>query len=70
MKEGKKITREEADKIIIDWNKGNNPHRRIVCAWKGDWYDLRELNDDEINSFMFKLTGIKPTAENTANIHL
>lgn len=66
----KKISREEADKIIIDWKNGNNPHKRIVCAWKGQWYDLRELTEKEIDVFTARLTGIVPTKENTLNINI
>ncbi len=68
MAQAKAITREEANTIIADWAKGNNPHKRITCTWHGQWYDLRELCEEEIDSFIAEITGIKPTPENTLNI--
>lgn len=66
----KKITRQEANEIIKDWNNSGKPYKRITAVWKGQWYDLRELSEAEINKFIYDLTGIKSTPENTANIEV
>lgn len=68
MKEGKEITRLEANEIIKDWHNSNKPYKRVVCVWKGQWYDLRDLTDKEIDLFIAKVSGIIPTKENTMNL--
>lgn len=59
---GVTITRAEADKIIIDWNKSGRQHKKIVLAYGGKWYDVRKLNDEQVLAFMSELIGreIKP----------
>jgi cytoplasmic iron level regulating protein YaaA (DUF328/UPF0246 family) len=61
MKQPKKITRQEANEIIADWQKSGKPHKQVVGAYKGQWYDFRELNDQEILAFAEKLTGKRIT---------
>lgn len=65
-----KITREQADQIIIDWQKGNNPKKRVVGCYKGQWFDFRSLNEPMIDFAMEIISGVKPTKENTLDINL
>jgi len=59
MIEPKKITREEANTIIADWHNSDKPHKQVVCMWRGQWYDVRELSEQEIMQFAVKMTGEK-----------
>lgn len=71
IKHGLKITRERANKILKAWNLGRNPHRRVVCTYKGAWYDLRGLQDPvEVDQFLEYLSGVKITKDNTINIDI
>lgn len=63
MKKGIKITREDANKIIIEWNNSGKPHRDVVISGPMGWFDIRHLNIEELQAFkaelVEKLTGKK-----------
>lgn len=55
MNEGIKITREEANTIIKEWQNGNNPHKEVVVGGPMGWFDIRHLTPDELHAFKHKL---------------
>ena len=65
-----KITRLEADKIIIDWQKEGRPYKKVVLNFAGKWYDVRKLTEEEIIAFMEKLTGQKIDPKQIINLQI
>lgn len=71
IKHGLKITRERALKILKKWQMGRHPHRRVISVFRGEWYDIRGLQDPvEVDQFLEYLAGKKITKENTMDIKI
>lgn len=70
MKQGAKITKEQANQIIGDWAKANRPKESIVCCYKGQWYDLRDLTSHEKIAFLESLAGVPINQKTAANIEI
>lgn len=70
MTEPRKITREEADQIIMDWQKSNNPMKKVTMVWNHQWYDVRKLTEEECLEFASKLTGVRLTPQMVKNIQI
>ena len=66
----KKITKEQAAEIIKSWSQAGNPRKHVVLCYLGQWYDVREVKEEDLPNLIKKLTGIKPTVENTKTIDL
>lgn len=62
MTEPKKITRDEADIIILEWRKKHQPYemKAATACYNGQWYDVRGMTNDELVEFGTKLMGRKP----------
>lgn len=61
MIEPKKITKEEAVAIVIEWHKKHKLYElapATVCC-KGQWYDVRGMTNEEVGAFGEKLLGRK-----------
>lgn len=53
MAEAIEITREQANEIIAEQMK--HPMRKTTICWKGRWWDIRELSEQEIENFITKI---------------
>lgn len=49
---GKKIKKDEADRIIKEQLESGRPHRKVVICYAGQWYDIRHLDEEEIRIFI------------------
>lgn len=68
MKEGIKITREEANEIIAD--QMYKPREQVTVCWQGQWYDIRGMNKDERWAFISSLIGEPVTEKDSINIDI
>lgn len=68
MKRGIKITREEANQIIYEHQF--LPRQQVTICWKGEWYDIRGMNEDERWAFISELIGEKVTEKQSITIEI
>lgn len=55
--ESRKITKEQADKLMSD--KNNKANERVICTFEDSYYDVRGMTDEDFRLFCEKLTGKK-----------
>lgn len=70
MRKVKRISRSEADKIILDWHNQGRQFKKIVLCFSGVWYDTRQLDEQEILAFMSELTGQKVKPEDIKELQI
>ena len=68
MKQPKQITREQANEIIKD--QAHKPSAKVTIAYRGKWYDIRGVSEDELETFITGLMGRKITEAETGNINI
>lgn len=53
-----KISREEAVRILEA--QQNKPHAVVTACYKGDWYDLRGMTEQQRQIFLIEMLADKP----------
>jgi len=56
MKQGIKITREEANQIILE--QSYKDLATVTLCWKAQWYDIRHLDEKERWNFISSLINV------------
>lgn len=67
---GVKITRAEADKIMINWWAEGRQSQKVVLNFAGKWFDVRKLSEAEVINFMSDLVGRPIKPEEIKNIKI
>lgn len=68
MKKGISITREEANVILEEHM--HLPRQQVTICWQGEWYDIRELDEDERWEFISYLTVEPVTKKDSVTIEI